>query len=497
MNGKPKCLIFVPTYNEAENVGGLYGQIGGLNLDAEILFLDDNSPDGTGQIIDRIAAENQGVHTIHRSGKLGIGSAHATGIRWAYEHGYELLVTMDCDFTHSPDRIADFLAQSQDYDVVVGSRYLQEGSLKTWNALRKTLTRVGHWLTTTLLRMPYDATGAFRLYRLDRIPAGTFDIVSSQSYSFFFESLYVLWLNGWRVKEIPLELPARTYGHSKMVLKDVIRSTWLLGYLFLKTRIDRQSLIYAEPFKDIASLEPTQAQAEWDEYWLSKKKPGALIYDLVAAFYRKFIIKGTLNHFINKHFDAGAEVLHAGCGSGQVDTDIANRVSITAMDISQQALSSYGKFQPKSVRLIHGSIFAIPCPDSAFDGVYNLGVMEHFTEEEIRKVLDEFNRVVKPGGKIVLFWPPAFGVTVNFLSAVHWLLHKMGKTDIKLHPDEITHVRSRTQVRTYLEASGFSLADYYFGPRDLFTQAVVTGRKERAAVPIAAGKRSAASGFDR
>jgi dolichol-phosphate mannosyltransferase len=477
MNSDQKILIFIPTYNEAENVEVLFNQIHGLTLDADLLFLDDNSPDGTGQTIDRLAADTPRVHTIHRTGKLGIGSAHATGIRWAYDHGFKLLVTMDCDFTHSPDRIVDFLAQAEEYDLVVGSRYLQEGSLKTWNPLRKTLTHVGHWLTTTLLRMPYDATGAFRLYRLDRIPAGLFDIVSSMSYSFFFESLYVLWLNGFRIKEIPLELPARTYGHSKMALKDVLRSTWLLVYLFFKTRVDRQALLYTEPFTDVKDLAPTQAQDEWDAYWLSKKKPGALIYDLIAAFYRKFIIKDSLNHFIGKAFDSNAQILHAGCGSGQVDTDIANRMSITAMDISAQALSIYRKFQPKSVQLIHGSIFAIPAADSAYDGVYNLGVMEHFTEGEIREVLNEFNRVVKPGGKIVLFWPPSYGVTVRVLGAVHWVLHKMGKTEIKLHPDEITHVRSRNQMRSYLENSGFSLVDFYFGPRDLFTQAVVTGRK--------------------
>jgi len=247
MNTNPRLLIFVPTYNEAENVEVLFGQIRALGLNADILFLDDNSPDGTGQIIDRIAAENANVRTIHRTGKLGIGSAHVAGIRWAYEHGYKTLVTMDCDFTHSPDRIADFLAQAEGFDVVVGSRYMQKDSLQTWNLMRKTLTWVGHLLTTTLLRMPYDATGAFRLYRLDRIPAALFDLVESQSYSFFFESLYVLWLNGARVKEIPVELPARMYGHSKMRLKDVVRSTELLVYLFFKTRMNRQSLLCSEP----------------------------------------------------------------------------------------------------------------------------------------------------------------------------------------------------------------------------------------------------------
>jgi dolichol-phosphate mannosyltransferase len=485
INGK--LLIFIATYNEAENVEPLFQRIRQLNLGADILFLDDNSPDGTGRIIDRIAAENPNVHTIHRSGKQGIGSAHLAGIAWAYEHGYQTLVTMDCDFTHSPERIVDFLAHTRTHDIVVGSRYMQQGSLRTWNLLRKSLTRVGHLLTTGLLRMPYDATGAFRLYRLDRIPAGVFGLVYSRSYSFFFESLYICWLNGARIHEIPIDLPARTYGHSKMAWRDALRSTMLLAHLFLKTRIDRRVLLYAEPFVTSVHLEPTTAQREWDAYWFEQKKPAALVYDLIAAFYRKFIIKPSLNHFAGKYFPSGAEVLHAGCGGGQVDTDIAQTLRISALDISEQALSMYRRCQPRIERLIHGSIFEIAAPESTFDGVYNLGVMEHFTELEIHRILAEFNRVLKPGGKIVLFWPPSFGLTVRVLAAVHWVLRKTGRSEIKLHPDEITHVRSRRQVRAYLEAGGFSLLNFHFGCRDLFTQAVVVGQKGAAAAQSRAG----------
>jgi dolichol-phosphate mannosyltransferase len=473
-------LIFVPTYNEAENVETLFNHIRGLNLDGDVLFLDDNSPDGTGDTIDRLAAENPRVHAIHRAGKQGIGSAHAAGIRWAYERGYHLLLTMDCDFTHSPDRIPDFLAQAGEHDIVIGSRYLQAGSLSSWNLLRKTLTRMGHLLTTTLLRMPYDATGAFRLYRLDRIPSGVFDLVYSRSYSFFFESLYVLWLNGCRIKEISLDLPARTYGHSKMAWKDAVHSTLLLIYLFLKTTVDRESLLYAEPFAAAAGLTPTKVQKEWDAYWHSKTNPGALVYDVVAAFYRKFIIRRILSHFLTKHFSSTAKLLHAGCGSGQVDNfdkNAAGQTRVSALDISPQALSLYRKFQPNAAELIHGSIFEIPVPNESFDGVYNLGVMEHFTEEEIHRILLEFNRVLKPGGKIALFWPPSFGLTVRVLATVHWSFRRLGKHDVKLHPDEITHVRSKVQVRRYLEASGFSLIEFYFGVRDLFTQAVIIGQK--------------------
>jgi dolichol-phosphate mannosyltransferase len=458
----------------------LYGQIRELGLGTDILFLDDNSPDGTGRIIDGIAAEDPSVHVIHRERKLGIGSAHLDGIRWAYAHGYQTLVTMDTDLTHSPERIADFLSHSHDHDIVIGSRYMQEGSLRTWNLLRKTLTHTGHLLTTFLLGMPFDATGGFRVYRLDRIPAGVFELVYSASYSFFFESLYVCWLNGAKVFEVPIELPARTYGSSKMAFKDALRSTLLLAHLFMKTRIDRRALLYAEPYTASGSLAPSTSQVEWNAYWREKKKPGALIYDLIAAFYRKFIIKPYLNHFALRYFAPNTEVLHAGCGGGQVDTDIAQTLRISALDISEQALSIYRKCQPRSERLIHGSIFEIPAPDACFDGVYNLGVMEHFTEPDIRRILSEFHRVLRPGGRIVLFWPPSFGATVGALAGVHWALRKLGKGEIKLHPDEITHVRSRRQVGAYLAEAGFALQGYHFGWRDLFTQVVVVGRKAGA-----------------
>ncbi len=166
---------------------------------------------------------------LHRPGKLGVGSAHAHGLRWAYDHGYSLLVTMDGDFTHEPRYIPDLLAEAaRGADVVVGSRYLLKSSLAGWNPWRKALTRIGHLLTRGLLRMPYDATNAFRCYRLDMIPRHLFEVVVSRGYSFFFESLYVLHRNRFRIAEVPVPLPKRTYGSSKMSLREVRNSVRLL-----------------------------------------------------------------------------------------------------------------------------------------------------------------------------------------------------------------------------------------------------------------------------
>jgi dolichol-phosphate mannosyltransferase len=476
-----RCLIFIPTYNEAENVEPLYRRIQALGLDMDYLFLDDNSPDGTGQLIDRLAGENSRVHTIHRPGKLGIGSAHRQGIRWAHQHGYDVLVTLDCDFTHSPELIPLFLECSYEHDVVVGSRYLSKNSLVGWSVLRRFLTKVGHFLTTRLLRMPHDATGAFRVYRLDRIPDGVFDAVYSRSYSFFFESLYVLWLNNYRIKELPISLPARTYGHSKMAWRDAAYSSLLLAYLCAKTLINRKAFLYAEPVAPTETVSKTQIEASWDEYWLAKSQPAPLIYELIAAFYRRFIIRPALNHYTGLCFAPGSKVLHAGCGGGEVDIDASHKYLVSAMDISVPALSLYRKHNGPGSQVIHGSVFSIPTAECAYDGVYNAGVMEHFTEKEIKSALDEFYRVLKPDGKLLLFWPPSYGVTVRFLGALHYVLRDVLKKDIKLHPDEITHVRSRNQVNEYLRNSGFALDRFSFGIRDLFTQVVIVARKAEAA----------------
>jgi dolichol-phosphate mannosyltransferase len=227
-------LIFIPTYNEVENVEKIFNQIKLLNLGADLLFLDDNSPDGTGIVIDTIAQNNPNVFTIHRSGKLGIGSAHQEGIRWAYEHMYEILITMDCDFTHSPSSISDFIKLSDKANIVVGSRYMQKDSLATWNLFRKFLTYLGHFLTVNLLNMPYDASGAFRLYNLKKIDNNLFQLIRSKGYSFFFESLFILYYNKISIIETPIELPARTYGTSKMTYTDAWNSLKFLLKLYYR-----------------------------------------------------------------------------------------------------------------------------------------------------------------------------------------------------------------------------------------------------------------------
>ena len=220
---RPHTLIFLATFNEADNVERMYNLVRQKVPEADILFVDDNSPDGTGQIIGLICKRDHRVHAIYRKEKMGIGSAHQDGIAWAYKHGYSILVTMDCDFSHSPEYISEFLSRCDSADVVVGTRFVNESSLREWHLGRKILTHFGHALTRALLDLPFDATGAFRCYALNRIPKQVFGRVPARDYAFFFQSLQILHLNKYRIVEVPIIFPARVYGDSKMVLGDIIR----------------------------------------------------------------------------------------------------------------------------------------------------------------------------------------------------------------------------------------------------------------------------------
>lgn len=234
---KNKILVFIPTYNERENIEEIFSLILKTKIELDILFLDDNSPDGTGKILDQLVKKHSNLNVIHRSGKLGIGSAHLEGINWAYKQGYSTLITMDCDFTHKPDLIPEFINSSTTCDVVIGSRFINKNSLSEWNLFRVMLTNFGHFLTKYLLKLQFDATGAFRLYNLNKIPNQVFNKVNSRAYSFFFESLFVLNINNFNIHEIPIDLPARSNGSSKQTVSGAFKALLYLIKLYIISKI--------------------------------------------------------------------------------------------------------------------------------------------------------------------------------------------------------------------------------------------------------------------
>ncbi len=216
---------------------------------------------------------------------------------------------------------------------------------------------------------------------------------------------------------------------------------------------------------------------EWDSYWSKKNKISNSIYDQIARVYRKYIMINMFDHFMKKSFSSGSTLLHAGCGGGYVDRCIEDYATITALDNSSNALEIYKKNHGEKCNVVLGDIFHLPFEDKTFDGVYNQGVMEHFSEEEIKVILSEFKRILRDDGKIVIFWPPTFGSTTNTLDALHFILNKILRRNIRLHPPEVSRISSKKQATEIFNKAGFFVEDYYFGAKDLFTQVVIVAKK--------------------
>lgn len=450
-----------------------------MHSDIDILVVDDSSPDGTAEVVRRKAAAYPAVHLLSRPAKAGIGGAHRAGLKWAYENGYVRAATMDADLTHAPSDLKRLLDTSSDEDVFVASRFMSEGGLPGWSILRRFLTWGGHIFTRVALRLPYDATGALRVYRIDRIPFRIFELSISNGYGFIAESLFWLHFNGFKIRELPVVLPARIIGSSKMSFREIRRSVVLICSYGV-ARIFYPERLRIVPQTGLGSRTACVAvPTAWDPYWSARLRPTFLLYDILAGIYRRWIIRPPFERVIRKTFPPGSKLLHAGCGSGQVDSCLGNSYSITALDYSQRALELYLAVNGSISPTILGSIEQIPAPDESFDGVYNLGVMEHFPRENLIRALSEFRRVLKPEGKIVLWWPPEYGFSVRLLSAIGAVLNCIGlsKDREQLFPEECSKIQNRAWVNELLMAGGLRLVSYDFGIQDLCTQVVVTAVK--------------------
>ena len=465
-------LIMTPTYNERENLPRLVREIAQLGLDCQILVIDDNSPDHTGDVAETLKSEHPNLIVHHRPGKLGIGSAHLDAIRFAYREGYKQLLTLDCDFTHSPSYIPKFLREADEYALVIANRYLNRESLAEWPLRRRFLTKLAHFLTLLILGIPFDATTAFRCYNLERVRPEVFDRIRSHGYAFFFESLYWLWNHGVSVIEIPIHLPARTLGRSKMTSREIMASvSMLVAMLALRLNGLLRSSMHRRVSNEVSTSSKT-----WDDYWRANRSPS--FYSLAARFYRRRLIGSQLRRFVKKYFTSIQDpILHAGCGSGEVDESIQDLIRPFSLDLAWRALELNAKISGNHRRLCCGDLFKLPFTDNSLGGIYNLGVMEHFYEPEIQEVLSEFRRCLKTGGLLMLFWPPEYGVSVRFLNTLHFVLNSILKRGIRLHPEEVGLLRSRAHAEEILKRAGFRLVEYYFGPMDFFTQVALIAEK--------------------
>jgi dolichol-phosphate mannosyltransferase len=228
-----RALVIVPTYNERFNVARLIPSILAQDPSLEVLVVDDASPDGTGAIVDGIAANNSRVHVIHRAGKLGLGTAYIAGFRWALERKYDLIFEMDADFSHNPERLPEFLDAIKDADLVLGSRY-QEGHVNVvnWPMSRLFLSYGANIYARAVTGLPvFDATGGFKCFRRNVLESIDLTSVKSNGYAFQIEMSFRAWKLGYRLVEIPIIFVDRTEGHSKMSKKIVREAVWMVWRL--------------------------------------------------------------------------------------------------------------------------------------------------------------------------------------------------------------------------------------------------------------------------
>jgi dolichol-phosphate mannosyltransferase len=221
------AIVVIPTYNERENLETVVSAVLALPTALDVLIVDDNSPDGTGEIAKRLAGEHESVHFLHRPVKEGLGPAYIAGFRHALAGGAGLIVEMDADFSHDPADLPRLIAASDDADVVLGSRYVEGGGVENWGALRRLVSRGGSWYARAVLRVPVrDLTGGFKCFRRGVLEALDLNAVHANGYGFQIELTYWAVRAGFRVKEIPIRFRERREGHSKMTPRIALEAVW-------------------------------------------------------------------------------------------------------------------------------------------------------------------------------------------------------------------------------------------------------------------------------
>jgi dolichol-phosphate mannosyltransferase len=234
----PRLLVTLATYNERDNLEPLIRAIHEHAPHADVLVIDDNSPDGTGRLGDDLAAKDARIHVLHRPGKLGLGTASLAAMRYAMEHDYDYLLNMDADFSHPPRYIPFLLAGMNDKDVMIGSRYISGGGTENWPLPRRAISRSVNKMVRTLFGMPVrDASGAFRCFRVAKLRETKLDRVRSRGYSFQQEVLYRCHRAGCRLGEHPIIFENRRAGASKVNWKEAVRSMSMLVWLGLRSRL--------------------------------------------------------------------------------------------------------------------------------------------------------------------------------------------------------------------------------------------------------------------
>ncbi|ANF31330.1 dolichol-phosphate mannosyltransferase [Leifsonia xyli] len=236
-----RTLVVMPTFNERQNLEPLAARLRTAVPEAELLVVDDSSPDGTGELADALAAADPAIHVLHRATKDGLGAAYRAGMNWALDHGYEVIVEMDADGSHRPEELPRLLAAIADADVVLGSRWVPGGGTVDWPLRRRILSQGGSLYARVALGVPaQDVTGGYRAFRAEALRRIHYEGVVSRGYCFQIDMLRRSYREGLRVTEVPITFQERTYGTSKMsgaIVAEAIARVTLWGIAGLPRRI--------------------------------------------------------------------------------------------------------------------------------------------------------------------------------------------------------------------------------------------------------------------
>lgn len=232
-----RVLVVIPTYDEIENLTSILDRTRAANPGADILVVDDSSPDGTGELADRHAAGDRQIHVLHRADKDGLGRAYLAGFEWGLRHRYDVIAEMDADGSHAPEQLPDLLSALDRADLVIGSRYVPGGEVQGWAAWRLALSRGGNRYARTMLRLPvHDATGGFRAFKASVLRDLQLADISSAGYCFQVDLAWRTWRAGYDIVEVPIAFTERIRGRSKMSSSIVGEALVRVGWWGLHNR---------------------------------------------------------------------------------------------------------------------------------------------------------------------------------------------------------------------------------------------------------------------
>ena len=235
-----RSLVIIPTYNERDNIGEIVPLVLAQDERLDVLIVDDNSPDGTGQLADALAAREPRVHVLHNPAKGGLGPAYVAGFRWALDRDYDLIFELDADLSHDPADLPRFLEAIRDCDVVLGSRYVPGGGVANWPLHRRLISQGGCLYARLVLGLPYsDLTGGFKCFRRRVLETVDLDLIGSGGYGFQIEMTYRAHHAGFKIKEIPIVFTDRVVGRSKMsraIVLEAMVMVWRLRFASVQAR---------------------------------------------------------------------------------------------------------------------------------------------------------------------------------------------------------------------------------------------------------------------